>query len=39
MERGDGNCDMCGGHLDHHAENGTCFECIMNSCIPGNYNK
>jgi hypothetical protein len=29
-------CDQCDNILDDFAENGTCFECLMNSCIAGN---
>jgi len=32
-------CEGCGVIItgDDDAENGYCFNCIMNSCIPGNY--
>jgi hypothetical protein len=29
-------CEGCGDFLDEFAENGYCFNCLMNSCIPGN---
>lgn len=30
-------CESCGGFLDEHSENGYCFNCVMDSCTPGNH--
>lgn len=37
MDNNDEVCDCCGELLDQFAENGYCFNCLMDSCTPGNY--
>jgi len=39
IEITDNKCDCCDGFLDELSENGTCFDCLMNSCIAGQYDE
>ena len=32
-------CDQCDNYLDEYAEHGTCYTCLLNSCIAGQYSE